>query len=229
VYWALGRNVGDTIDYVDEHGRGFKLKIVGMTANTILQGSLLIDEHAFTQHFPNASGYQMFLIDSTEDAGASQISQTLSHGLRDWGLEVTSASRRLALYNEVENTYLSIFQALGGLGLILGSVGLGIVVLRNVLERRSELAVLRAVGFRRSAVHKQVVTEHWLLLGLGVACGVVSAAVAVLPALQTSGRTMPYGQLLLTLAAVTASGALWTYLAAKAALHGNILRALRKE
>ena len=49
----------------------------------------------------------------------------------------------------------SIFQLLGGLGLLLGSVGLGVVVLRNVLERRGELAILRAVGFRRRSLRRR--------------------------------------------------------------------------
>jgi len=46
----------------------------------------------------------------------------------------------------VQNTYLGTFQILGGLGLLLGSAGLGIVVLRNVLERRGELGVAGGGG-----------------------------------------------------------------------------------
>jgi len=34
---------------------------------------------------------------------------------------------------EVENTYLATFQALGGLGLLLGALGLAVVLLRSVL------------------------------------------------------------------------------------------------
>jgi ABC-type lipoprotein release transport system permease subunit len=55
---------------------------------------------------------------------------------------------RLANFHRVENTYLSTFQMLGGLGLILGTLGMAAVLLRNVLERRRELALLRAVGLR---------------------------------------------------------------------------------
>ena len=58
------------------------------------------------------------------------------------GLEVNLAAVRLDEFNAVQNTYLQIFQLLGGLGLLLGSVGLGVVVLRNALERRAELATV---------------------------------------------------------------------------------------
>jgi len=46
----------------------------------------------------------------------------------------------------VQNTYLNTFQVLGALGLLLGSAGLGVVVLRNVLERRAELAAMLATA-----------------------------------------------------------------------------------
>src|SRR5262249_31682553 len=40
IQWALGKSVGDTIDYTDEQGRTFKLRLVGSVANSILQGNL---------------------------------------------------------------------------------------------------------------------------------------------------------------------------------------------
>src|SRR6185503_8389871 len=60
--WALHKKVGDTIDYTDERGRNFKLRLVGAVANSILQGSLIIDEAEFIKRFPSESGYRMFLV-----------------------------------------------------------------------------------------------------------------------------------------------------------------------
>jgi len=53
--------------------------------------------------------------------------------------------------------------------------------LRNVLERRGELAVLLAVGWRPVAVRNLVLQEHAALLGLGLLLGLVAAGIAVLP------------------------------------------------
>ncbi len=182
IEWALGKEIGDTIDYVDEQGRAFKVRLVGAVANSILQGSLLIDEAEFVKRFPGESGYRMFLIDTPSNA-VSQVSATLSRALQDVGLELTPAAERLNAFNAVQNTYLGTFQVLGGLGLLLGSAGLGVVVLRNVLERRGELGLLAAVGFRRRALQRMVLSEHGVLLCLGLGIGIVAAAVAVLPAI----------------------------------------------
>jgi ABC-type antimicrobial peptide transport system permease subunit len=132
-------------------------------------------------------------------------------------------------FNAVQNTYLGTFQILGGLGLLLGSAGLGVVVLRNVLERRGELGLLVAVGFRKRALQWLVLAEHGALLGLGLGLGVAAAAVAVLPALLSPARQLPYGSLAVTLGAVLLNGAVWTWLATRVALRGNLLAALRNE
>jgi ABC-type antimicrobial peptide transport system permease subunit len=213
---------------VDEQGRPFKVRIVGAVANSVLQGSLVVDEAELVKHFPSAGGYRFFLMDTPTNS-AVQASVALSRSLQDHGLEVTPAPRRLAQFNAVQNTYLGTFQVLGGLGLLLGSAGLGVVVLRNVLERRGELGLLLAVGWRRRVVQRLVLTEHSVLLALGLGIGVVAAAVAVLPALLSPGAQLPWATLLPTLTGVLVVGALATLLATRWALRGNLLTALRNE
>jgi len=228
VIWALGKSVGDEIEYSDERGRSFRLRIVGMVENSILQGSLLIAEDEFVGRFPSEDGCRMFLIDAPL-GGASKVTDRLSYRLRDFGMELTPAGQRLAAFNAVENTYLSIFQLLGGLGLILGSVGLGLVVLRNVLERRGELAMLRAVGFSKDALKQVVFYEHLGLMLCGLVCGVVAALVAVSPALKSPGANVPYYSLTITFAVIAISGLLWIWIATTFALSGKLLDALRNE
>jgi ABC-type antimicrobial peptide transport system permease subunit len=231
ISWSIGKSVGDTLMYTDERGRTFYIKIAGAIANSILQGGLIISEDEFIKRFPSESGYRMFLIDvpSGRSPELAEASKELTHALQDVGLELTPTAERLADFNALQNTYLSIFQTLGGLALLLGSLGLGMVVLRNVIERRSELALLRAVGFRNRSLRRLILSEHWLLLLLGLVCGVFAGLVAVLPALRSPGADIPYTSLALTLFAILVSGALWTWLAAKLALRGPLLTALRNE
>ena len=228
IQWALGKKIGDAVSYRDEHGNEWDARLVGGLANSILQGSLIIDEAAFTRHFPGVSGYRMFLIDCPSNALA-RVSAELSRALQDYGFEVTPAAQRLAAFNAVQNTYLNTFQVLGGLGLLLGSFGLGIVVLRNVLERRAELALFMAVGFRRARVQMLVLAEHAVLLGLGLLIGIMSALVAILPSLFSPRAELPVQSLSLTLGGVLVFGLISTWLATRTAVRGNLLEGLRNE
>jgi len=228
IYWALGKSVGDELDYIDEKGRRFRLLLVGMLKNSILQGSLIISEDEFVKRFPSEDGYRVLLIDVPQDR-TEAVAGEFSARLKDFGLALTPATQRLAEFNAVENTYLSIFQLLGGLGLILASVGLGLVVLRNVLERRGELAMLQAVGFDKVTLGAMVFYEHVGLMAGGLACGVVAALVAVSPALKSPGAQVPYFSLVLTIAAIAISGVVWIWIATAFALSGKMIEALRNE
>lgn len=228
VTWSLGKSLGDTLTITDDAGQPLKLRIAGIIGNSVLQGSLLMSEDNFVQKFPLESGYRAFLID-TQPARAADVSKALLRGLEDVGGDVVLAPARLAGFNAVEETYLSIFAALGGLGLLLGSAGLGVVVLRNTLERRGELALLRAVGFTRRRLQWLVFSEHCLLLFLGLGVGVVAALAAVLPAFLSPTAEVPYISLLGTLVALVISGCAWTWLATTAALRGSLIQSLRSE
>jgi ABC-type antimicrobial peptide transport system permease subunit len=139
-------------------------------------------------------------------------------------------AERLAEFHRVENTYLSTFQTLGGLGLLLGTIGLAAVLLRNVLERRRELALLGAIGYGRSRLFVIVIAESAFLLACGLAAGVVCALVAIAPAAVDRGGRLPTGVgLWLLLFAVFSTGLVSSIVATKAAVQTRLLDALRAE
>ena len=129
----------------------------------------------------------------------------------------------------MENSYLETFRALGALGLLLGTVGLAAVLMRNVLERRRELALLRAVGYRWRDLAALVLVENLFLLVAGLATGVVCAVVAIAPAVAVRSGHVPVRSLAELLALVLAAGILASYAATTAALRSNMLDAIRSE
>jgi ABC-type antimicrobial peptide transport system permease subunit len=158
------------------------------------------------------------------------VGATIESGAADFGADAVSTAARLAEFHAVENTYLSTFQTLGGLGLLVGTIGLAAVLLRNVLERRRELALLRAVGYRTADLFAIVVAENAVLLVCGLGLGAIAAAVAVGPAALARGARLPLSAggagLLL---AVLASGLLSSFIATRAALRAPLLASLRAD
>jgi ABC-type antimicrobial peptide transport system permease subunit len=185
-------------------------------------------EDEFINRFPSENGYKIFLIDAPPGE-ADKVMDILSAGLTDFGLALTPTTQRLAEFSAVENTYLSIFQLLGGLGLVLGSIGLGLVVLRNVLDRRGELAMMQAVGIDKISLKRMVLYEHGALCLCGLICGIIAALVAVGPALSSPAANVPYSSLALIILAIGISGLVWIWMATAFALSGKLLEALRNE
>jgi ABC-type antimicrobial peptide transport system permease subunit len=228
IFWGLGKRVGDDLIYRNRKGEDLRLRIVGMITSSILQGNLIISEAAMERYFPEVEGYRAWMIDTTSYTQA-QVSEYLTQRLADAGLSVETAVDRLAAFGQVENTYLSIFLVLGGLGLVLGCAGLGLIVVRNLLERQGELAMLRAVGFSRRSLLMMVCLEHISLLGVGLLAGLICALVAVAPTLRVASSQLPFGLLAILMLMIGFSGILWVVIATVFALRGTILTPLRNE
>jgi ABC-type lipoprotein release transport system permease subunit len=219
-------------DFVLERGGGaapLRLRLVATLADSIFQGELMVSERNFLRHFPEREGYRVFLLDVPEGRDARGAAAALEERLADFGFDAVSTSERLASFHRVENTYLSTFQMLGGLGLALGTLGLAAVLLRNVLERRRELALLRAVGYRRGHFGLMIVAENALLLAAGLLTGALCALPAIAPVVLERGGRLPFASLGVLLAAVVASGLAASLVATAAALRAPLLASLREE
>ncbi len=237
--YSLHKGPGDVISVVDAQQRPKLLKIVGMLDGSVFQGVLLMSEENFLKLYPDRDGYEYFLVESLEDAmvhssnnpreTAARISDVLETGLRDYGFDAEPVAERLTDFLAVQNTYLSTFQTLGGLGLLLGTLGLATVMLRNVLERRGELALLRAVGFRAADLAKLVLSENAFLLVWGLLTGTVSALLAMTPHLWSIGADVPWGSLFTILASVFVVGMTAALLAVIEAVRTPLISALRSE
>jgi ABC-type antimicrobial peptide transport system permease subunit len=149
--------------------------------------------------------------------------------MSDAGMVAIDPAERLRAFQEVENTYLSTFQALGALGLVLGTLGLAAVVVRNVLERRREMALLSAVGYRPGSLRLLVAGEVGLIVASGVVLGAAAALIAVQPAIARQGGGVPVAVVGGVIAAVAASGLLATLIATAVAARLPVVASLRAE
>jgi ABC-type lipoprotein release transport system permease subunit len=220
--------VGSVFGIDDGRGGEIQVQVVGLLKNSLFQGDVIMWDGYFTRAFPQVSGYRMFLIDKGQsEASIDALRGTFESALADYGFDVERTSDRLAGFMAVQNTYLSTFQSLGGLGLLLGTFGLATVQLRNVLERRGELALLRATGFRRRRLGELVMLENTALLCFGLGTGILAALVAILPNLLRGDASIPWLSLAGTLALVLAAGLLAGLAAVRSALRAPLLESLR--
>jgi ABC-type lipoprotein release transport system permease subunit len=225
--YVLHRKLGE--DFVMTRGdRPIRLRLVAALSDSIFQGELIMSQAHFRTLFPEQEGYQLLLVETAPDRREA-VATDIEEALLDFGAEATSTTERLAEFHQVENTYLSTFQTLGGLGLLLGTIGLGAVLLRNVLERRRELALLQALGYKPRHVFGLVIAENVLLLVSGLLTGTVCALLAIAPVVWDRGGRLPALSLGLLLFGVLVVGLMASIGATAAALRSPLLPALRAE
>ena len=228
ITWGLMKKVGDTLNYHNEQGEEIKLLLAGGLKNSIFQGNILVADSIFLSNFPSTSGSEIMLVDAPSTA-EKEITDLLEYRLMDYGIELTPGTTRLATFNSVTNTYLSVFMILGGLGVLLGTIGLGIVLLRNIHERKSELTLISALGFQKAKIVKLVFFENFLLLIAGIVAGIFSALIGTLPTLLSPSFQMNFMFVSLLVLAVFMSGLLWIYFPARQSLKKFSIRDLQEE
>ena len=160
---------------------------------------------------------------------SEQAARELESKLSNYGLEFRPTSERLEELNRVENTYLSIFQGLGGLGLLLGTAGLAVVVARNLMERVREYALMEALGFELSTLRSLALKEHLQLAVWGVGIGSVSAVVGIAPALLGSAGELPGKEFIWFFLLLLGLGIFWTWLSVSLNLRTSRLKLLNEE
>jgi ABC-type antimicrobial peptide transport system permease subunit len=194
----------------------------------VFQGNLLISDSLFAVHFPSVSGSRVMLLDGPESKKV-ELGELLSENLIDYGLEINTTSSRLAEFNSVTNTYLSVFMALGGLGVLIGTIGLGIILLRNMLGRISELAVLQSIGFNKKEIFGLILKENFLLLFSGILAGLISATAGVLPSLISKQSGFPYTYVGILILLILLNGVASIFIPAKQILNWNLIKSLQND
>ena len=226
--YVLHLGVGDDFTFTPDGRSPVTLRIVGALADSFLQSELIIGEAPFVRIFPKHEGYRVWMIE-TPAGQESAVTTHLEDRLSDFGLDVIDTHERWAAYHQVENTYLSTFQALGSLGLLLGTIGLGAVLARNILERRREIGLLRAVGYSPADIRGMVLSEGMILVTSGLVLGAGCAMVAIIPALRDRAQSLPLVNLGGLLVAVFVTGAIASLLAIKLTSQTPVVEAIKSE
>lgn len=226
--WLLKLGLNDDFELIDGRGRPQRLRIVGMLAGSLLQSELVMSESHFKRLFPDVAGYGLVLIDAPHEQ-AGHLSELLERDLSRYGTDAASTVDRLNRYRAIENAYMLAFQMLGGIGVVLGTLGLAAVMLRNVLERRGEFALLQAVGYGARRMRWMVLSENGALLLAGLGIGGASALIAVTPTAFDRTARADWASLGVIILAVLIAGMSAGWAALRSAMRQPIVQSLRRE
>lgn len=228
ITWGLMKSVGDTLVYTNERGNLVKLKLIAGLSPSVFQGRILISESNFQKHFPSSGGSKLMLIDTPVDQ-TDTVKNILNKQLTDYGIELTSTNTRLAEFNSVTNTYLSIFMILGGLGLIIGTFGIGIVILRDMIDRKHELSILSAFGIRKNIVFKQIFVEYGTLVIISIFIALTGVSVGIMPSIFTSAFKVPVGFVSALIALILINSFIWIWITTRISIKSHSIKWLRIE
>jgi putative ABC transport system permease protein len=154
-------------------GSGYQVTIIGVIDSQI--GSLsgmFANQKTIDAVYPSrvTTFYFVALI---HPGTAVSVSKTIESSLLQSGFQASSIREDLKDAQRQESGFLYIIEGFMGLGLFVGVAAIGVIAFRSVTERRQQIGVLRAIGYRREMVSLSFMIETAFIVGMGVVTGVI--------------------------------------------------------
>ncbi len=148
--------------------------IIGQLDQTMLSGIFMTKEHA-TALFENPGtviGNTIFLFEVKEGIDTQSVTLNLEKDFRALGMNTKNIKATIESRMEMMNSMFLLFEIFLGLGLIVGIAGLGVITIRSVVERRQEIGIMRAIGYKKRMILASFITEILFVATLGIVIGV---------------------------------------------------------
>ena len=108
----------------------------------------------------------------SDGVDVARIAKNLEASFLDNGMETNVLGELIADQVSANRAFNYLLTGFMGLGLMVGIAALGVISIRAVVERRQQIGVLRAIGYRRGMVQLSFILESSFIALLGIAIGV---------------------------------------------------------
>ena len=120
--------------------------------------------------------------------------------------EVTVPARLLAQHQQTQRIFTIVMSAVAGISLLVGGIGIMNIMLASVLERKSEIGLLRAVGAREVDIVRQFLVEATVIALIGAGIGVLLGIVLAYTIATFAGWAVAWSLLVIVLAVLVCVG-----------------------
>ena len=166
-------------------GRQLRVTVIGVLSDTapLEMAGISTSQRTLAAVFGARAQPTVYLFSLRRGVDSVATAKTLESAFLANGMQADATSKLLADSVAASLTFDRLIMAFMALGLIVGVTALGVISARSVVERRQQIGVLRAIGFRRRMVQWSFLIESSFLaltsivlgtiLGLAVAYNVV--------------------------------------------------------
>ncbi len=161
--------LNDTFRVEAYDGTYANLTVVGVMKQSAL-GGIFINEETVYDTF-KALGPNRMLVSYADGLDPAEQSVLLEKDFVGAGLTTISVKALAEQITSSVNSIFTLFRAFLAMGLVIGIVGLGIITIRSIYERRLEIGMMRAIGFTKNMVVVNFALESAFISLLGIVAG----------------------------------------------------------
>jgi len=161
--------LNDSFTLVASDSTRHNVTVVGVMKQTTLTGIFASEQTVYDDF--NALGPNILLISYAEGLNPAEQSVLLEKDFLAYGLSTISVKALAEEITSSVDSIFTLFRAFLAMGLVIGIVGLGIITIRAIYERRLEIGMMRAIGFTKNMVVTNFALESAFISMLGIVAG----------------------------------------------------------
>ncbi len=206
--------------------------VIGVADEFAFTG-VFVQKEGLRADFPHLRGDTLFLMTVKDGQDQWEVAMDLEADLSAVGMNVLVFDDLIADYNQAIDQIFSMFTLFMGLGLVVGVASLGVLAVRSVIERRQEIGIMRAIGFRRGMVLGVFSTEMLFVTVVGILIGLGTGIVTGYGIWSTSMTdfavdfVVPWNHILMVIAITIVAAIVCTFIPAYKASRTNPAEAVR--
>jgi putative ABC transport system permease protein len=120
-----------------------------------------------------AVGPSVMFINFAKGLDVAEQAALLEQVFLPWGVQTINVKELAAMVTSAIDSVFVLFRAFLAIGLVIGIVGLGIITIRSINERKLEIGMMRAIGFRKRMVVVNFAIESGFVAAIGIIIGTV--------------------------------------------------------
>ncbi len=188
-------DTGDVVTMTDPvSGRSATLTVTALAEADFLFAGVYVSEDAYAEVFGDRAVPSRYYVgtDDAAGAGGEALADDIRRAFVSNGADADTVRAQVETLQAQNTGFFTLMQQFVGVGLIVGTAGIGVIMVRAVRERRREVGVLRSLGFQPRAVARAFLIEAGFVAIEGVAIGVAVALIGTY-GLVSSGQNFTEG------------------------------------
>jgi putative ABC transport system permease protein len=206
--------------------------LIGIADEFAFRG-VFVQKEGLQGTFPTLRGDTLFLLTVKQGEDQGKVAKDLESDLSALGMNVLVFEDLIAEYNAAIDQMFSMFALFMALGLVVGVASLGVLAVRSVIERRTEIGIMRAIGYQRKQIMAVFSTEMLFVTIMGILIGLSTGSVSGYGIVTTSMDgldmefVMPWDNILMVIGLTIMAALICTFLPAYKASRMNPAEAVR--
>jgi putative ABC transport system permease protein len=160
-----------TISDISGQNRTREFRIIGIMYEQYFFQGVITNKRLVLSEFGGADRY--LLVDLGPGQNVDKATKDFKRAYLENGMQAIDIPAILEIITNSVSSVMYLMEGFLAIGLLIGIAGIGIISYRNVIERRQQIGMMRAIGFKRRSITAAFLIETSFVTVIAIVMGII--------------------------------------------------------